>query len=290
MCVYFFLPNWNNKTKHFDRRTYIGQISWRSWIKIKGMNIRKTHNHEIWDKIICGQSVFTNWLASPHHPVLFKLCFRWSEKLTIFPLSGCRVQVSKQLVCCHSFGVDVTPDRFHLHVCVGSVQSLQDLVNEMASGRFKNLFPQNLEMCLYRTIGRQVIAVALWTQTQSLLRSPPGSFQFLVPLRQTQSVWLPEVPPAGSPAVTHTWLITLTKHHIIAKWAAESPGLFSKTRDLQHEVLLWLQVELCDWLANSSLQLRVSLSWHVQLREKVTDESQEYRHVTGHNLGEVEVP
>lgn len=79
-------------------------------------------------------------------------------------------------------------------------------------------------------------------------------------------------------------------HYIIAKQAAESPGVFPETRDLQYEVLLWLQVELCDRLANSSLQLRISLSGHVQLREKVTDESQEYWHVAGHNLGQVEVP
>ena len=48
--------------------------------------------------------------------------------LTILPLSRSRVQVSEQLICCHSFGVYVPPYRFHIHVCVGSVESLQDLV------------------------------------------------------------------------------------------------------------------------------------------------------------------
>lgn len=47
--------------------------------------------------------------------------------LTIFPLPGSRVQVSKQLICGHSFRVDIIPYRLHLHVCVGSVESLQDL-------------------------------------------------------------------------------------------------------------------------------------------------------------------
>lgn len=60
------------------------------------------------------------------------------KPLTIFPLSGSRVQVSKQLVCSHSFRVDIVPHGLHLHVCVSSVEGLQDLVNK----QYKYMFSQ----------------------------------------------------------------------------------------------------------------------------------------------------
>lgn len=64
---------------------------------------------------------------------------------------------------------------------------------------------------------------------------------------------------------------------------------YVQTRNLEYEGLLRLQVQLTDWLANSVLQLGVSLPRHVQLRKQVTDQPKEYRHVVGHYLRQVEV-
>lgn len=63
-----------------------------------------------------------------------------------------------------------------------------------------------------------------------------------------------------------------------------------KKRHLKYEVLLRLQTQFADRLANSILQLRVSLPGHIQLRKQVTDKPEEYGHVTGHYLRQVEVP
>lgn len=46
------------------------------------------------------------------------------RSITILPLSGGGVQVTKQLICGHSFWVDVIPHWFHLHVCVSSMEGL----------------------------------------------------------------------------------------------------------------------------------------------------------------------
>lgn len=39
-----------------------------------------------------------------------------TESLTIFPLSGCRIDVPKELVCGNCLGIEVKANRFFLHV------------------------------------------------------------------------------------------------------------------------------------------------------------------------------
>lgn len=79
------------------------------------------------------------------------------KPLTIFPLSGSRVQVSKQLVCCHSFRVDIAPHGLHLHVCVSSVEGLQDLVNK----QYKYMFSQR-QISRYQSGYSLTLAVCVW--------------------------------------------------------------------------------------------------------------------------------
>lgn len=52
------------------------------------------------------------------------------KPLTIFPLSGSRMQISKQLICGYSFGVDISPYWLLLHDRICPVEGLQDLQNK----------------------------------------------------------------------------------------------------------------------------------------------------------------
>lgn len=61
-------------------------------------------------------------------------------------------------------------------------------------------------------------------------------------------------------------------------------------RYLKYEILLRLQAQFTDRLANSVLKCRVFLPGHVQLRKQVTDKPKEDGHITGHYLWQVEIP
>lgn len=60
--------------------------------------------------------------------------------------------------------------------------------------------------------------------------------------------------------------------------------------DLEDKVLLRLQPQLADCLTDVLLQLQVSLTRNIQQRKQITDQTQEYRHVTRDNLRQVEIP
>ena len=60
-----------------------------------------------------------------------------------------------------------------------------------------------LTLCVFENKwANRFLNVVLWIV--ELYSTQPGSFQFLVHLLQTQSVWQPAAPPAGSPVDTHT--------------------------------------------------------------------------------------
>ena len=55
------------------------------------------------------------------------------ELLTIFPLSGCRIDESIEFICGDSLWVDVHPDWLQFHVSIRLIQGPQDLAFPSAS-------------------------------------------------------------------------------------------------------------------------------------------------------------
>ncbi len=70
-----------------------------------------------------GDHILDIWLRSLNtDQTLIKHCFCRTAVITIFPLSGCRVDDAKKLVIGHSLWVKVRPHRSALHVLIGPLE------------------------------------------------------------------------------------------------------------------------------------------------------------------------
>ena len=58
---------------------------------------------------------------------------------------------------------------------------------------------------------------------------------------------------------------------------------------LQDEVVLWLQFLIQSGLSDLFLKLHIPLTWHIEGREKIRNQSHEDGQVINDNLGDVEI-
>lgn len=121
-CVEWFNPHGINVSiQHNPLRSYVGDVC--------------LFSHQ-WGK----QTLHRDWKAQTATEITNKYSCKWLRLLvfcdskptpfTIFPLSSCRMDESKQFISVHCLGIKVIPHRLPFQVCIGFMENPQYLKNK----------------------------------------------------------------------------------------------------------------------------------------------------------------